>query len=51
MLILSLMRSCICSQVSTVAMAQRQGHFGYQIVRITKTSCLQSSVWWAAMCC
>ena len=29
-----------CVQVSTVIMAQPQGHFGYQIVRIIKTSSL-----------
>ena len=32
--------STICVQVSTVTMAQPQGHFGYQIVRIIKTSSL-----------
>ena len=31
---------CLCVQVSTVTMAQPQGHFGYQIVRIIKTSSL-----------
>ena len=31
--------SCLCVQVSTATMAQPQGHFGYQIVRI-KTSSL-----------
>jgi len=34
------MLSCLCSQVSTVTMAQPQGHFGYRIVRIIKTSSL-----------
>jgi len=34
------MLSCLCVQVSTVTMAQPQGHFGYQIVRIIKTSSL-----------
>ena len=32
--------SCLCAQVSTVTMAQFPGHFGYQIVRIIKTSSL-----------
>ena len=32
--------SCLCIQVSTATMAQPQGHFGYQIVRIIKTSSL-----------
>ena len=30
----------LCAQVSTATMAQTQGHFGYQIVRIIKTSSL-----------
>ena len=34
------MLSCLCVQVSTVTMAQPQGHFGYRIVRIIKTSSL-----------
>ena len=34
------MLSCQCVQVSTVTMAQPQDHFGYQIVRIIKTSSL-----------
>ena len=34
------MLPCLCSQVSTVTMAQLQGHFGYQIIRIIKTSSL-----------
>ena len=34
------MLSCLCVQASTVRMAQPQGHFGYQIVRIIKTSSL-----------
>ena len=34
------MLSCLCVQVSTVIMAQPQGHFGYQIIRIIKTSSL-----------
>jgi len=34
------MLSCLCSQVSTVTMAQPQGHFGYRIIRIIKTSSL-----------
>jgi len=34
------MLSCFCVQVSTVAMTQPQGQFGYQIVRIIKTSSL-----------
>ena len=34
------MMSCLCVQVSTVIMAQPQGHFGYQIIRIIKTSSL-----------
>ena len=34
------MLSCLCSQVSNVTMAQPQGHFGYQIIRIIKTSSL-----------
>ena len=32
--------SCLCVQVSTATMAQPQGHFGYQIVRIIKSSSL-----------
>ena len=32
--------SCLCVQASTATMAQPQGHFGYQIVRIIKTSSL-----------
>ena len=32
--------SCLCAQVFKVTMAQPQGHFGYQIVRIIKTSSL-----------
>ena len=32
--------SCLCVQVSTMTMAQPQGHFGYRIVRIIKTSSL-----------
>ena len=38
------MLSCLCVQVSTVTMAQPQGHFGYQIVQIIKISYIQSSV-------
>ena len=34
------MLSCLCVQVSTATMAQPQGHFGYRIVRIIKTSSL-----------
>ena len=34
------MLSCLCVQVSAVTMSELQGHFGYQIVRIIKTSCL-----------
>ena len=34
------MLSCLCVQVSTVIMAQLHGHFGYQIIRIIKTSSL-----------
>ena len=32
--------SCLCAQVFKVTMAQQKGHFGYQIVRIIKTSSL-----------
>jgi len=34
------MLSCLCVQVSIVTMAQPQGHFGFQIVRIIKISSL-----------
>ena len=34
------MLSCLCVQASNVRMAQPQGHFGYQIVQIIKTSSL-----------
>ena len=34
------MLSCLCVQVSTVIMAQPQGHFGYQIIQIIKMSSL-----------
>ena len=34
------MLSCVRVQVSTVTMAQPQGHFGYQIIQIIKTSSL-----------
>ena len=34
------MLSCLCAQVSIETMAQPQGHFGYHIVRIIKTSSL-----------
>ena len=34
------MLSSLCVQVSTATMVQPQGHFGYQIVRIIKTSSL-----------
>ena len=32
--------SCLCVQVSSVTMAQPQGHFGYQNIQIVKTSSL-----------
>jgi len=34
------MLSCLCVQVSAAIMAQPQGHFGYEIIRIIKTSSL-----------
>ena len=45
--------SCLCAQVFKVTMAQPQGHFGYQIVRIIKTSSLgvgSYGVVYRAMC-
>jgi len=34
------MLSCLCVQVPAVTMAQPQGHFSYQTIRIIKTSSL-----------
>ena len=34
------MLSCLCVQLPAVTMAQPQGHFGYQIIQIIKTSSL-----------